>query len=367
MGLEKLEYVYDIHKHYKLKIKKSVYISKGLCGLINLGNKCYMNSILQCLGNTLSLTDYILSCDYKEDQTIQNKKCSANYVLNSYILIINNIWDSNQLIRPKSFVENLSKFHPKYFSLEQQDSHECLLFIIDLLHQTLKYEIEVDIKGTVQNNSDKLMKQSLMTWSEFYENDYSFFVETFNGNTLSQSVCDHCNYTYIKFDPFNNLNIDIVDDNLDSCLQHYFSTEKLQNWICEKCEKLGCNKTVTLWSVPDYLIIHLKRFTNDNQKKLMSVNFPLVDLDLTNYINPEHNNKNKFIYDLYAINHHSGSTMDSGHYWASCKNLDGNWYNFNDANVSKYSTDNLNHHLINGDAYILFYQRKKIIKKPLQL
>ena len=366
MGLAKLEYTYDIHKHYKLKIKKNVYTGKGLCGLINLGNKCYMNSILQCLSNTLSLTDYIISGDYKEDQTIQNKKTSANYILNSYILIINNIWELNQLIRPKSFVENISKFHPKYFSLEQQDSHECLLYIIDLLHQALKYEIEIDIKGEVKTNSDILMKQNLDTWTQFYENDYSFFIELFNGSTLSKSVCNNCKFTFIKFDPFNNLNIDITDDNLDSCLTNYFSTEKLQNWICEKCQKSGCEKTVTLWSVPDYLIIHFKRFTSDGEKKLTCVNFPLSDLDITNCINSEQNTNNKFIYDLYAINHHSGSTMDCGHYWSSCKNLDGNWYNFNDADVSRYSNENLSQQL-NVDAYILFYQRKKIIRKPLQL
>ena len=114
-----------------------------------------------------------------------------------------------------------------------------------------------------------------------------------------------------------------------------------------------------------YLIIHLKRFTQDGQKNNTCINFPLIDLDITNCVNSENTN-NQYIYDLYAINHHSGTTMDFGHYWSSCKNLDGNWYNFNDADVSKYSNENLSQQLIN-DAYILFYQRKKIIRKPLQL
>ena len=369
-SLSKLEYHYDIHKHYKLKIKKKVYESKGLCGLINLGNKCFLNSILQCLSNTLSLTDYFLSCDYKEDQTIENKKNKANYVLNSYLLLINNIWETNQLIKPKSFVENISKFHKKYFSLEQQDSHECLLFIIDLLHKSLKYEIDIDIKGEVKSEADMLMKQSLETWGKFYENDYSYLIETFNGNTFSVVTCNNnnCNSRENIFEPFNTLSIDITENTLDKCLSDYFSlTENIDSWRCDKCKHLGCQKNIKLWSVPNYLIIHLKRFTKTGEKKTTSINFPITDLDITHNISPEQNTKNKFIYDLYAVNHHSGSTINSGHYWSSCKNLDNNWYKYDDANISKYSNDNLQQQLNTGDSYILFYQRKRIIKEPLQL
>ncbi len=40
---------------------------KGLVGLRNLGNTCYMNSGLQCLSNTQQLTEYFLSNNFMRD------------------------------------------------------------------------------------------------------------------------------------------------------------------------------------------------------------------------------------------------------------------------------------------------------------
>jgi ubiquitin carboxyl-terminal hydrolase 8 len=368
--MESLEYDYDFYKHYELSISKSTYTGKGLCGLLNLGNKCYMNSILQCLFNSLKLTDHILSTSYKDDIDLKNKK-NEQYVLQSYVTLLNHIWESNQLIKPKTFIENFSKFHKKYYSLQQQDSHECLMYILDILHKSLSYEVEIEIKGEVQTRTDSLMRKSLETWKTFYEKEYSFVIETFYGNIINNVRCLNCNVSEEVFEPYNNISLSIQDTNssLQDCLDDYFQNEHvIDTWKCDKCNETGCNKSSVLWTLPNYLIINLKRFKQDGSftsKNNNLITFPLKDLNLTQYVSKDKNDMNNYIYDLYAVNYHGGN-LDGGHYWSACKNLDGNWYNFNDGNVSRYNSSNLESQLITKDSYILFYHRK-FIKKTLQV
>lgn len=368
--MESLHYDYDFYKHYELIIRKSTYTGKGLCGLLNLGNKCYMNSILQCLFNSLKLTDYILSTNYKDDIDFKNKK-NEQYVLQSYVTLLNHVWDSNQLIKPKTFIENFSKFHKKYYSLQQQDSHECLMYILDILHKSLSYQVEIEIKGDVHTRTDTLMKKSLETWKTFYEKEYSFIIETFYGNIINNVKCLNCNVSEEIFEPYNNISLSIQDTNssLQNCLDDYFQNNHvIDNWKCDKCNQTGCNKSSVLWTLPNYLIINLKRFRQDGSfttKNNNLITFPLNDLNLTQYVSIDKNDMNNYIYDLYAVNYHGGN-LDAGHYWSSCKNLDGNWYNFNDGNVSRYNSSNLESQLITKDSYILFYHRK-FIKKTLQI
>ena len=113
---------------------------------------------------------------------------------------------------------------------------------------------------------------------------------------------------------------------------------------------------IVLWRI----IIQLKRFDNKGKLNKISkqVEFPIDDLNLSQYISSDKNDPNNYIYSLYAVNYHTGS-LNSGHYWSSCKNLDENWYLFNDGHVTKFNTDT---DVMYKDAYLLFYSRKFIKK-----
>lgn len=96
-------------------------------------------------------------------------------------------------------------------------------------------------------------------------------------------------------------------------------------WKCPHCQQLqqGVVK-MSLWTLPDILILHLKRFrqVGEQRNKLTTfVHFPLGGLDMTPHmVNRNHSSqqspphpRHRHLYDLYAVcNHHGG--MHGGHY-----------------------------------------------------
>ncbi|XP_077381776.1 ubiquitin carboxyl-terminal hydrolase 43a [Festucalex cinctus] len=179
---------------------------------------------------------------------------------------------------------------------------------------------------------------------------------------------------------------------LDQCFQLYTKEEQLapdDAWKCPHCKQLqqGMVK-MSLWTLPDILILHLKRFrqVGERRNKLSSlVHFPLTALDMAPHVvkrTQSMRNLNSgpwptswpkssgqhhppadmtlphdYLYDLYAVcNHHGG--MHGGHYTAYCRNsVDGVWYSYDDSSVDLVPEEEI----CTRGAYILFYQRRNII------
>ncbi|PUZ44790.1 hypothetical protein GQ55_8G152100 [Panicum hallii var. hallii] len=146
---------------------------------------------------------------------------------------------------------------------------------------------------------------------------------------------------------------------LYACLDAFLKEEPLvpeDMWYCPRCkEQRQASKKLDLWRLPEVLVIHLKRFSfsrSTKQKLETFVNFPIHDLDLTNYIANKKSSERQ-MYELYAVSNHYGS-MASGHYTAHIKLVDENrWYNFDDSHVAAIDEDEVK----TAAAYVLFYRR----------
>lgn len=129
---------------------------------------------------------------------------------------------------------------------------------------------------------------------------------------------------------------------LDQCLNEFRKDEILSEndaWYCPRCkEHRQARKKFELWSAPDIVVIHLKRFTQTSRwsrSKLDAlVRFPLEDLDLSGHISGPSDGKT-LLYDLVGVDNHMGG-MSGGHYTAYAKNfITGDWCEFN----GKFSSD----------------------------
>jgi DNA-directed RNA polymerase subunit RPC12/RpoP len=172
--------------------------------------------------------------------------------------------------------------------------------------------------------------------------------------------CKHCNHTITKFEPYNTIYLSAPQEsltcNIHDILKTTYSNEGTEiDLACSKCSKKRFIKNVSLWTIPDTLIINFKR---SNTTKTL-INYPLNNLNLTPYLSKQNGDANNYIYDLYAINFHQSTDGDSGHYHSCCKNIIGEWIYFNDNHVIKINDETLLNRIINKDACILFYQRKR--------
>jgi ubiquitin carboxyl-terminal hydrolase 4/11/15 len=152
---------------------------------------------------------------------------------------------------------------------------------------------------------------------------------------------------------------------LDACFDETSKSEVLSEenkWYCNRCkETRRARKQLQIWTLPDILIVHLKRFSNRTMRGKIDVmvDYPIEGLDLNDKVGLKEDGKD-YTYDLFAVDNHSGS-LGGGHYTAFAKNFeDGEWYDYNDSMCHKiHSVDRLK----TSQAYLLFYRRRS--SKPL--
>eukprot|EP00620_Florenciella_sp_RCC1587_P017949 CAMPEP_0182568706 /NCGR_PEP_ID=MMETSP1324-20130603/9559_1 /TAXON_ID=236786 /ORGANISM="Florenciella sp., Strain RCC1587" /LENGTH=338 /DNA_ID=CAMNT_0024782879 /DNA_START=36 /DNA_END=1052 /DNA_ORIENTATION=+ len=157
-------------------------------------------------------------------------------------------------------------------------------------------------------------------------------------------------------------NVELLD-----CFRLFSEREQLGKddpWFCPKCkDHVHAYKKFDLWSTPDILIIHLKRFQHTmgahfvHRQKIDSlVNFPLDGLDLSEMVlgTDTSSSRARPVYDCYAVSEHMGG-MGGGHYTATVKNMrNSRWYAFNDSHVSEAQGSDG----VTPNAYVLFYKRR---------
>jgi len=237
----------------------------GIVGFTNIGNTCYMNSILQCLFNIKDLTDTIMDVNTIKQLYPYAKKNTDDIDKNNFSTImakvqltityqlhklVTAIWSNkSKHIRPINFRSIFANKIQAFQSFEQQDSQEALLCILDTIHTELQTNVEFDYTmfGTdyqeyfklleINNISDidccKMESDIPNIWElysvkkaldNYNKKSYSLITKLFQNLVVSTLQCPTCNYHTYNFDPTNiltvpipnerSINIDVINEKL---------------------------------------------------------------------------------------------------------------------------------------------------------
>ena len=108
------------------------YKEKGLSGLQNMVNTCFINSLLQCLSHTYELNEFL-------DKGNVEEKCNRTketIILLEWDKLRKLMWSENCVIRPAGFIRKMKqvakmKDRLLFTGFLQNDLSEFLIFIMD--------------------------------------------------------------------------------------------------------------------------------------------------------------------------------------------------------------------------------------------
>jgi ubiquitin C-terminal hydrolase len=347
------------------------YKDKGLSGLTNLGNTCFLNATMQVLSHTYELNSFLEMNAYKKK--INNKYDSA--LLLEWDELRNLLWKENCIVSPFKFVKTVQKLakikgQDMFTGFNQNDLPEFLIFVIDCFHNALSREVNMTINGKIENEKDEIAVKCFERIKQMYEKEYSEIWKIFYG--IHVSVLENASTgekISITPEPFFIINLPIPLSNkspsLIDCFDLYVEYELMDGdnsiQIEGSDEKVSAKKSISFWSLPNILVIDIKRFNishtiNTMKKNQVMIDFPLENLDLSKYVIGY--DKNSYIYDLYGVCNHSGSLL-GGHYTAFVKNMNNKWYHYNDTTVSEVKIDD---QIKTPKAYCFFYRKREIRK-----
>ncbi|KAF3622043.1 Ubiquitin carboxyl-terminal hydrolase 20 [Capsicum annuum] len=296
-------------------------------GLVNLGNTCFLNAVLQCFMHTVPLFDLLLRnthvpCDLVAGYADFCLICVFKELIGSSLA-----YDGGS-ISPWKLVDNLSYFSSGFRKYQQEDAHE--------FSQCFLNRLESQCNDIVQ--------------------------QVFGGRLVSKLRCCNCGHCSNTYEPLIDVSLEIKDaDSLHSALESFTRVEKLDDpeikYTCERCkEQVSIEKQLMLYNAPSVAVFHLKRFQNDSsivQKVDKHISFPL-ELDLLPYTENIQSYNEEMKYDLYAVIVHAGSTSSSGHYYSFICAEPNEWYKFDDSTISRVHEDLV----LEEEAYIMFYAKR---------
>ncbi len=272
----------------------SIYGMDSMVGITNIGDTCFISSVLQCMRSFTDINPQLRKGMFEE-----------NSLSCEYIDFLTSVKGAKEPVKPEML---LVKGRSLMDSTGQQDAGEFLLQLLD--HLTDK---DCKVKGDYFPGTTKPMNPISMMFHVGLERQLTGAMP--------------------EIEPYSSLDLPIKegDGRLACVIDRFFQPEEVSH------EGKTVTKQYKIDSIDEYLIINLKRTYWDGgpKKHTMRISFDLNGL------------KVKESFSLMAVIMHKGNGAEAGHYTAYVKRCDG-WYYYDDAEVRQVSNEEMANIAVGG-------------------
>ncbi|KAJ5452839.1 Peptidase C19 ubiquitin carboxyl-terminal hydrolase 2 [Penicillium cf. griseofulvum] len=320
-------------------------------GLTNFGVTCYMNSTIQCLSATISLSRFFIDNRFRH-YVQKNWKGSQGVMPGLYANLTRSLWKNDvEVIMPTSFRNFCGRLNREWAIDRQQDAKEFFDFVVDCLHEDLNINWQrtplrpLTFSEEMQRERMPMTKVSRIEWDRYCHREESFISSLFAGQHASRLRCTTCRQTSTTYEAFYSISVEIPPTgagDIYQCLRSYCQEEMLSG--DERTKDSHPHRIPASWSTNG-------RFCDCSP----SPPPPEAGAPPTTGATVP-----PFTYDAFAVLRHIGSSMGSGHYISLVRDAERQcWRKFDDERATDFNPRDLRarDRLQNEQAYIVFYER----------
>ena len=359
-------------------------------GLNNLGNTCYLNSTVQCLGRVSELRESLKEYATKNpnDSTSFNPAKKLTYAWGSTYKLLDN---ATAPVTPMQLVQVIREINPMFAEVDhgvckQQDADECVSLLLNNIHDTLKtkesgdevyskilidelfgIDMEIKMKNIEDTTEVKTKKELLYKLTCYIDNNTLELVEGLK-NSLKENI--------ELFSDVLQRNTTFEKSQYINRLPNYLSVQFMRFYWKQANTLTGAKagKAKILKSVIFSKVIDLYDMCTEETKELLNIGRKIEsklmkdDKDFK-VENVKREQGKDYVptgrYQLISVLTHQGRSSESGHYIGWVHKKDDKWLKYDDSEVTMVSTNEVLELKGGGDWHMAYICLFKQLEVPL--